>query len=83
MGRVEDWSDGVVELNKSQTPSTKSQGFRCQVSEMIDLNTETLFGAPVLQTRCRCLPADLLGLTIGSGNPVEIFLDKSACDCAR
>jgi len=27
---------------KSQTPSTKSQDFRCQVSEMMELNTETL-----------------------------------------
>jgi hypothetical protein len=37
------WSNGVVESTKSQAPSTnlKVSGVRFQVSEMIDLNTET------------------------------------------
>jgi hypothetical protein len=35
------WSNGVVESMKSQTPSTKSQGFRCQVSGKRNTKAET------------------------------------------
>jgi hypothetical protein len=35
---VEEGNNGIM---KFQTSSTTSEGFRCQVSEMIDLNTDT------------------------------------------
>jgi len=35
------WSDGVVESMKSQTPSTKSQGVRCQGRRTKKLKPET------------------------------------------
>jgi hypothetical protein len=35
------WSDGALQNIKLQAPNLKVSGVRCQVSEMIDQNTET------------------------------------------